>query len=625
MKTMKIRAVQLDLARQKETPEYVMSYADFAKASGFNTLLLYLEGKVRTPSFPYPARNESYELEDMQRIVEHCRKQKLDVIPCVSTLEHAELFLKYPQMVHLAEFRDNQEGRWFKRGIRNMVCPSLDEAYEFFDAYLREIIPLFPSPYFHLGLDECFELGFCDICRNKRDEKHGYAPLLAEHVRRVHAIVTRLGKRMMMWDDLFEVYPQALAMIPRDIVLCCWCYDHDASMPIYHFLQRRRHDPFARYEKLGFEYLACPADRSAANIASLTRYAEKHKPLGMLLTQWEKGLRFYHRSLPLVAMAGRMWSGRTSPAASQDSHVRKAIRQTTRVRDPRQQGMIAASLAAGVAAAPRDYTRILGMPDAVEEQSRAQVELLCDQLGEYLAGDGGPVLQDIAANLLESRVNARVRIFAAQVAARCFGLDAGGWQLAAKEILADITRLRKARRAQWRASRPGIPAKRLDEYFRRMTGYVQGLAAHLRRQTHMLVIRWFLPDMYGAPFVGITMLGKRSERELLEHVQLKPLVSATPYYEYFFPFRGRGTYRAVRVEIAGYGGQGLAHVKLLTPKTEMRPMGIGRCEGVVSNPAAVLRDDLKWCYLGVHDAAVGFMYNDLGRVSNSIEILLEEK
>jgi len=50
---MKINAVQLDLARQPEPLPYVRDFIALAADSGFNTLALYLEGRIKTPTFPY--------------------------------------------------------------------------------------------------------------------------------------------------------------------------------------------------------------------------------------------------------------------------------------------------------------------------------------------------------------------------------------------------------------------------------------------------------------------------------------------------------------------------------------------------------------------------------------------
>ena len=50
---MKMYALQIDLARQKETIDYVKTYVDKAKKYGYNTIFLYLETCVRTEDTPH--------------------------------------------------------------------------------------------------------------------------------------------------------------------------------------------------------------------------------------------------------------------------------------------------------------------------------------------------------------------------------------------------------------------------------------------------------------------------------------------------------------------------------------------------------------------------------------------
>jgi hypothetical protein len=125
-----LRAVQLDLARHMETVDYVRRYTDFAAGQGFNTLALYLEARVRTESFPFRPREETYSLGEMAAIVEHARNAGMDVVPVVSTLGHCEQFLACKELAPLAEERDGR-GRW-PSPTPWVFCPSLDGTYEFF-------------------------------------------------------------------------------------------------------------------------------------------------------------------------------------------------------------------------------------------------------------------------------------------------------------------------------------------------------------------------------------------------------------------------------------------------------------------------------------------------------------
>ena len=69
------RGVQLDLARQMETVEYIEGFLDLIAQWGLNTLVLYLEGRVRTASFPYPQAEESYTPEEKHGMTVGMKKQ----------------------------------------------------------------------------------------------------------------------------------------------------------------------------------------------------------------------------------------------------------------------------------------------------------------------------------------------------------------------------------------------------------------------------------------------------------------------------------------------------------------------------------------------------------------------
>ena len=46
-----IRAVQLDLARQLESMDFILNFIDFIAEKNYNTLFLYLEWRIRTRTF----------------------------------------------------------------------------------------------------------------------------------------------------------------------------------------------------------------------------------------------------------------------------------------------------------------------------------------------------------------------------------------------------------------------------------------------------------------------------------------------------------------------------------------------------------------------------------------------
>ena len=175
MKPLELRAVQLDLARQMESTAFLRDFIDYASSCGFNALLLYLEARVRTETFPYPAEEDSYTPQQMRSIVEHAAAKGMEVIPATQALAHAELFLRYPQMEGLSELHDtHMHGRWDTAArVHETFCPSLEATRDFLAGYFAELAELFPSRYFHVGLDEAWHVGTCNRCRARPEGQQG--------------------------------------------------------------------------------------------------------------------------------------------------------------------------------------------------------------------------------------------------------------------------------------------------------------------------------------------------------------------------------------------------------------------------------------------------------------------
>ena len=89
MANFELRWAQLDLARQMETVESIEDLIALLADSGYNGLLLYLEDRVRTASYPFPAAGEAYTVDEIRHIVRYAAGRGIEVVPCVSTLGHA--------------------------------------------------------------------------------------------------------------------------------------------------------------------------------------------------------------------------------------------------------------------------------------------------------------------------------------------------------------------------------------------------------------------------------------------------------------------------------------------------------------------------------------------------------
>ena len=312
---MKIIAVQIDLGRQKERFDFIKSFVDNAKKSGYNTIILYLECSIRTKATPFFDEDDTYSMDEIREIADYIESKGLLAIPAFENFYHIEKLLQYKEAASLSEFKDERtEGRgWsperFKRG--SVGCTSNPDFNKFFDAYITEVCSAFHGKYVHMGLDEVFEFAECPRCKARLKTGVTKKDIFFAQVMHNYELVKGMGKTMLMWDDFFEYY-DIVEGLPRDIILCHWNYGFIGSETKGHWTNRVRKDWLSIYDRLGFEYIFCVYGSNASstyNVDTMTRYASKHKPLGAILTIWERAASFYNGIYPLIALCGKLWNG----------------------------------------------------------------------------------------------------------------------------------------------------------------------------------------------------------------------------------------------------------------------------------------------------------------------------
>jgi len=618
---MPLRVLQLDLANQPETLEGVRAFTDLAVRCGYNILALHLKGIVRTRSFPYTDGNPYYTPQAMQAIVEYAARRKIEVVPIVETFGHAEQILRFPQFQHLAELRGGRMGRF--SSVPRVFCPSLKETYAFLEQYLSEIAELFPSAWFHAGCDEVWDIGYCDLCK-ARLETETQSDLYAKHLLAIHGIVAgKLKKRMIIWDDMFDLYPRALAGLPRDVALCSWHYDKFVDRPCGH-TGGPKADVFARYDRLGFRYFFAPASFSLRNVESFTDYARARSPLGGWLTLWG-GVR--KSDYPVIAYAGLAWSGRgkRAPAAALQDRAVRAVTGFARKDLASLVKFIVATRAQNLPAAPqaylcgplsdREYDRKLvleaaqsaleaALPETAGAPQRDVVEDLALGAAEELLYYE---LRELMTALYRPSVPPRERTELARRIERCRGR---------------IRALKAKRRRQWDRHRSGIQPGRTNQ-----PSY-DALIAMLARapaeaQKTKALLKLACPSG-GAPFEVLARFREGGEWVAFASGSAGPPGCAVP-------LRSKTIPKAIRLEIWGHVGLALAFVELDTGAARYVPASFGAVEGRVVNPTALLEegrpDNGDYCLMGDGelDAREKFCHPYLSRVRHVLEINLKKQ
>ena len=631
----RIRAVQMDLARQMETLDTIRSFIDFIAGSGYNTLHLYLEGRIRTETFPCPSERESYSLDDMRAIVDYADKLGIEVIPQVNCFSHAELFLRHPALQSIGELRDSKStGRFGGTAPGSTFCPSVEATYTFLEAYLTEVAAVFPSKWFHVGLDEVWDIGRCPACRQRLRDGETQDDLFHQHLLCLHQIVSgKLGKRMMMWDDMLDEYTTILERLPTDIVACVWQYGNMTDRCKTHFGNQKYDWRLAEYTRRGIDFLICPVNWNPLNVESLTRHAAAYQPLGGLLTTWEYAASFPLWQYPIIAFTGMLWEcgqwwrGRDMFAMVCENLFGHEADEVT--------AAIWALLCHGQGARlSASALPLRGPITHSEEEAVATLSLIRKRLAAATPSHtlGKEVLRDLLIN-----VDSQLTAHAWRAVTEDAGLLGAGQPappvadllVKAQAVLTQVRDLKVRRADQWEQLRPGLLPRGGQPL---LSAEETGIAAFVDRlerneeKAGLLRIRYALPDFFGSQKVRVLVRSATDATWNKVHEGTpKPreaIFDDRPFYVFEHPLSGGLIPDQVRIESWGYGGVGILYVEYLAGAEVLVPGAIVVEEGCVIHSEAVLHDDNFWCQIGETDAHAAFHCPELAEAIHRLELTL---
>jgi|LSQX01.2.fsa_nt_gb hypothetical protein len=622
-------AVQMDLARQKENMEEIKRFFDLAADHGFDTVVLYLEDRIKTRSYAFAEDHESYSPQQIGEMVAYASARKLELIPVVSNLGHVERFLRHKELAHLSETRHGDPGRFQFTDGRQMshcLCPSLEVSYVFFDAYIAEVAQLFPSAYFHVGLDESWDMGLCDLCK-KRFKEGGLSHLFETHILRTHKLLQSLGKTMLMWDDMFEYCPRSITRIPRDIVLCSWNYSYVERKLSGHFNNSYKEDLFDLYERLGFQYIAS-SNTCVYNVESFTRYAARYKPLGMLATIWEKGIQQLYLLYPLVANAGMLWNGilPNNPV----ERLARAIQKTYNITNKELIHVVSMILSRKYYSDNNYFSMVGARNKTMDQNYRLDQSLLaCLEQGK----EKEPVNQDMYAALEYELRRSILAYKAREIACDVFdyrsGVSAPDMNEVSSGISQCIAEAKDIRQQQiifWNRRRQGIASDHMvkshDDIIERLQKLLDIAKTCAFGELGRLDVTFFLPDQSCGPRTKITLWYDDGNFDILPLASYKYLAFDQASFTLSFPIQPGKAIEKCTVEVLGYGRGGITYLEAFNRQGLFVPNGVGHMSGKVENAHHVLKDDSTWCCLGEADMLAPFRNPAIARLPHSMDVLM---
>ncbi len=276
------RAMLVDLSRGRvPRPGALRKLVDLAAALKYNQLTFNIEHV-----FPCPARPEigkghdPLTPDDLADLDQYAHERCVEIIPFQQSLGHMRGILSLPGYRGLA----------FDKELLWSLDPSNDKIYEVLSDLYDAQINATRSSMFHAGCDEPF-----DILKNFEPARWGGRTpgrVISDHLTRLHQMLSQKGRTMMAWADAVLSQPEALPLLPDDLVLCIWMYGSGDLEGPEHY--RKSIEPVA---ERGLPFYACTSSWSLmklfpdlavmrANHDSFIPEAKRLGAMGAMITVW---------------------------------------------------------------------------------------------------------------------------------------------------------------------------------------------------------------------------------------------------------------------------------------------------------------------------------------------------
>lgn len=230
------RGMMLDVARHFLPKDGVLRYVDLLAAHKLNVLHLHLTDdqgwRIEIDRYPELTRTGAwrartklghrasplwddrphggfYTKDDLREIVAYAARRHITVVPEIDVPGHSQAAIAaYPELGN-ADVVDTGSLRvWDTWGVNPNVLAPTEAVLRFYEHVLEEVLELFPSPFVHMGGDECPKDQWrASATARARKEELGLADedaLQAWFVRHFDRWLADRGRRLVGWDEILE-------------------------------------------------------------------------------------------------------------------------------------------------------------------------------------------------------------------------------------------------------------------------------------------------------------------------------------------------------------------------------------------------------------------------------------
>ena len=153
-----------------------------------------------------------YTQEQLRDLVQYAAERHVNIIPEIDLPGHMQAALaSYPWL----GCTGGPYEVWKRWGVSDdVLCAGNEATMQFVEDVLNEVMDLFPSPYIHIGGDECPKVRWeqCPKCQKKikelgikADDRFSAEDYLQSYVmNRMAKVVEARGRRVIGWDEILE-------------------------------------------------------------------------------------------------------------------------------------------------------------------------------------------------------------------------------------------------------------------------------------------------------------------------------------------------------------------------------------------------------------------------------------
>ncbi len=267
---------------------------DFLSRWKANQYYFYSEASIEIDGYPLVNPDARYTKEELRRIIAYAKERHVEVVPCLEFYGHLHDLFRVERYAQMAPVPYGGEFNPHHAEVRKVL-----------EDWIGQLAALFPSEWFHVGLDEPWAL------EQLGSKAAGVPPgqLYIEQLKTVSDIVRKNGKRMMFWADMvagariFTKYPELISQLPPGTIAVPWHYSPEKDYtPMVAPLRRAGIDVVVAPAVWNWNEIAPSFRNSFANIGGFLEAGKKEKAIGLLNTGWsDSGQVLYRMSLPGMA------------------------------------------------------------------------------------------------------------------------------------------------------------------------------------------------------------------------------------------------------------------------------------------------------------------------------------